>query len=796
MKLLKYILFFAALLLLGSIGYGQSSVPNSGNVNTMPNQIGGLSSDKWLRIPPCNSPTTTTRKHGFICIDWDNGRPTISTWDTLNSVFIPIISDSGTDALTLQQVTENGNTTTEDVKLLAKTYSGDSASYSGRTFVFQGTSITNGITYLPSQATQRFSYLVSRAFGAIQDNNAVPSSTITYCISCPSLTSNLSLIPTYTDSAIMFFEFGANDMRYAPPTFTPQEYVRWYDTAITNAVSKGWPIGDMLIMTPAFLYGNIDGWSQPYADYLLRQDSFVNALTSYAISKGTMFVDMWNLTKPYGMTFLSSDSLHPNVLGHAFIASKLDSVLATRLTPYTDTSFIGYQKAWIKNELISYSHTIYPTQPPDTLSNEIDNGALILKVPDTTATDFTLKYWNRVAFSAAGNDNMMSLGYNIGAATDRVTTSKPQARLDFEQKYSIGAPYNDAMQEFHYNVTNTFGTSLRPFGIYTSINNSLTGNNTSLAEIVTSNGTFKNPAGTINFVGWNENGLSLYAPDLGSSSASHIMIQVSNGTLAKTTQIAQTYITNLVSDLAALSAADATKWSRSGNSITANDFLGTTNNTDLIFKTANVEKARIDSQTASFIINSAISTSALPTANIEAKAISASSNLFANHYNSAGNNYLRIGEASTGGGGGTIISGVRTTSGGHGNVFWSYNVSGGASSNSFWASGGTLASVADLPSGVPIATFAKRTGGNFVNYMVLDFDGDLQVGSGTINASAALDVISTTKGVLLPRMTDAQKGAISSPATALEVYCTDCTATDGSTGVKQVYNGAVWKNCW
>lgn len=44
------------------------------------------------------------------------------------------------------------------------------------------------------------------------------------------------------------------------------------------------------------------------------------------------------------------------------------------------------------------------------------------------------------------------------------------------------------------------------------------------------------------------------------------------------------------------------------------------------------------------------------------------------------------------------------------------------------------------------------------------------------DASAMLDVSTTSKGVLVPRMTTAQKRAIASPATGLLVYQTDSTA--------------------
>ena len=56
----------------------------------------------------------------------------------------------------------------------------------------------------------------------------------------------------------------------------------------------------------------------------------------------------------------------------------------------------------------------------------------------------------------------------------------------------------------------------------------------------------------------------------------------------------------------------------------------------------------------------------------------------------------------------------------------------------------------------------------------------------TPNASAMLDVKSTNSGILIPRMTAAQKGDINSPATGLLVYQTD------STPGFYYYNGSAW----
>jgi hypothetical protein len=67
-----------------------------------------------------------------------------------------------------------------------------------------------------------------------------------------------------------------------------------------------------------------------------------------------------------------------------------------------------------------------------------------------------------------------------------------------------------------------------------------------------------------------------------------------------------------------------------------------------------------------------------------------------------------------------------------------------------------------------------------------------QVGLGTPtpHSSSVVDLTSTTKGLLPPRMTNVQKNAIASPVAGLLVWCTDC----GANGLMQVYNGSAWTN--
>jgi hypothetical protein len=78
--------------------------------------------------------------------------------------------------------------------------------------------------------------------------------------------------------------------------------------------------------------------------------------------------------------------------------------------------------------------------------------------------------------------------------------------------------------------------------------------------------------------------------------------------------------------------------------------------------------------------------------------------------------------------------------------------------------------------------------------IALSFNILAQVGIGTSNphASAALEIKSTSKGFLFPRMTKLERDAINNIATGLTIYCTDCS-TSGE-GVLQVYNGSNWED--
>ena len=80
----------------------------------------------------------------------------------------------------------------------------------------------------------------------------------------------------------------------------------------------------------------------------------------------------------------------------------------------------------------------------------------------------------------------------------------------------------------------------------------------------------------------------------------------------------------------------------------------------------------------------------------------------------------------------------------------------------------------------------------FLNVLIILFiqiSSAQSIGIGTSNpdSSSQLEITSTTKGFLPPRMTFAQRNAITNPVSGLMIWNTDCLEI-------QVYNGTVWTN--
>ena len=83
-------------------------------------------------------------------------------------------------------------------------------------------------------------------------------------------------------------------------------------------------------------------------------------------------------------------------------------------------------------------------------------------------------------------------------------------------------------------------------------------------------------------------------------------------------------------------------------------------------------------------------------------------------------------------------------------------------------------------------TLTISTSRNNTNIALLPGTGGVALGISTPNSSATLDLSSTTKGLLPPRMTTAQRDAISSPTKGLVIF-------NDTTAQLNVYSGSSWQ---
>jgi hypothetical protein len=71
----------------------------------------------------------------------------------------------------------------------------------------------------------------------------------------------------------------------------------------------------------------------------------------------------------------------------------------------------------------------------------------------------------------------------------------------------------------------------------------------------------------------------------------------------------------------------------------------------------------------------------------------------------------------------------------------------------------------------------------------LTFNSTVGIGTTNPDITAVLDMTSTTKGVLIPRLTTTERNAIAAPAEGLMVFCTDC----GVEGSLSIFSNGTWK---
>ena len=150
----------------------------------------------------------------------------------------------------------------------------------------------------------------------------------------------------------------------------------------------------------------------------------------------------------------------------------------------------------------------------------------------------------------------------------------------------------------------------------------------------------------------------------------------------------------------------------------------------------------------------------------------------------AGSQGIQGPQGTTGATGATGATGPQGATGSTGPAGSNASITMGSIAGSSTANGGTITS------GVLSLAPANVTYGGIVTNGNQSFGGSKTFGGASSTASAAVEITSTSQGFLPPRMTAAQRDAISSPAAGLVLWCTNC----GASGQLNVYNGTAWKN--
>ena len=89
-------------------------------------------------------------------------------------------------------------------------------------------------------------------------------------------------------------------------------------------------------------------------------------------------------------------------------------------------------------------------------------------------------------------------------------------------------------------------------------------------------------------------------------------------------------------------------------------------------------------------------------------------------------------------------------------------------------------------------SFIKKNGSLSSKLNIVGSTNNVGIGTETPNASAKLDVTSTTQGFAPPQMTATQASAITTTTRKLIIYVTDTNGTFTSAGL-WMWNGTTWK---
>jgi lysophospholipase L1-like esterase len=127
---------------------------------------------------------------------------------------------------------------------------------------------------------------------------------------------------------IVFILYGLNDIRFASPSFTAENFENDLGEVIDGLLNSGILAKNIIIGSPPYISNYTSGSAPWNGGSVTKHLQYVAKCSSIAVAKGTKYVNVYQWMIDHGGdALIGNDGIHPNDAGHRAIADAFLSVL-------------------------------------------------------------------------------------------------------------------------------------------------------------------------------------------------------------------------------------------------------------------------------------------------------------------------------------------------------------------------------------------------------------------------------------------------------------------------------------
>ncbi len=207
--------------------------------------------------------------------------------------------------------------------------------YQGKTLYFFGDSITAGLN--ATSNTLHWTTRFCQYLRATQSNLAEQGSTMEHQIpynplGTDDMIDRIGNIPVYNSltMGLLTIAYGMNDWGSSGkwPNYNPTNYIADYTIVLNAAISNGWPVSKILIVSPSYIldaastfFQDALGGAAPTRNGML---DFISAALTVSTTFNTKYCNTYNVFIPNTPSdLITAEGVHPNDAGHLLIARTL-----------------------------------------------------------------------------------------------------------------------------------------------------------------------------------------------------------------------------------------------------------------------------------------------------------------------------------------------------------------------------------------------------------------------------------------------------------------------------------------